>query len=173
MDAVEIRVGSFEPGLMICRSRTSKARIEARLTDLRAQAVIEAGGNYRALVATMTLVGLRVGEATSLRWRDVDLAGGKLRVAEAKTDAGVRVVDVSPGLREELAVHRAGASRTEPDDLVFCTKHGTAFNRNNIRCRAVAKAVQRANVKLAEAGYPPITGTITNHSLRRTFASLL
>jgi integrase len=32
---------------------------------------------------------LRIGEALSLRWRDVDLARGTITVRAAKTDAGV------------------------------------------------------------------------------------
>jgi integrase len=54
--------------------------------------VLEAAGSHRALVATMMLGGLRVDELIALRWRDVDLAGGTIRVARSKTDAGVRVV---------------------------------------------------------------------------------
>jgi integrase len=40
------------------------------------------------VIATMILAGLRVGELTSLRWRAVNLARGKLTVEESKTDAG-------------------------------------------------------------------------------------
>jgi integrase len=47
------------------------------------------------------------------------------------------------------------------------------LNRNNIRTRALGKAVERANAALVAAGLPPIGAGITNHSLRRTFASLL
>jgi Phage integrase family len=75
--------------------------------------------------------------------------------------------------REELTVHRADMERTEPDDLVFSTSNGTPHSQTNIRRRIVGKAVERANVKLAKAGLAPIAGPITNHSLRRTFASLL
>jgi integrase len=50
----------------------------------------------RAIVATLTLAGLRVGELCALRWRDVDLASGRLTVGDAKTDAGRRSVDLLP-----------------------------------------------------------------------------
>jgi integrase len=128
---------------------------------------------HRPLLATMILAGLRVGELTALRWRNVDLAGGTLHVAESKTDAGVREVDVSPMLREILVLHKAAGVRVGDDDLVFATRNGGQHNRNNVRCKMVHKAVERANAKLAEAGMPPIADGITNHSLRRTFASLL
>ena len=59
---------------------------------------------------------------------------------------------------QDAARSRRRASRPGPD---------------NIRCRVVAKAVERANEALAEAALPLISDGITNHSLRRTFASLL
>jgi integrase len=40
--------------------------------------------------------GLRIGECIALRWRDVDLAHGRLLVGDSKTDAGVRYVDLLP-----------------------------------------------------------------------------
>ena len=86
-------------------------------------------GGRRAMLATLTLAGLRIGELLALRWRDVDLATGKPRVGEAKTDAGRRTVDLSPALRDELATHRARTPHAEPDALVFCTRTGQAQNR--------------------------------------------
>jgi integrase len=138
-----------------------------------AQSVLDAAGRYRPLLATMILAGLRVGELTSLSWRHVDLAGAKLRVAEAKTEAGVRVVDISPMLLDELKAHKANARDSEPNALVFCTAKGTPLNRNNIRIRIVGKAVERANADLEKEGIAPIADGVTKHSLRRTFASLL
>jgi integrase len=140
------------------------------LEELRA--LLDAAGEHRALLATMSLGGLRVGEATALRWGHVDLANGRLHVADAKTDAGRRSVDLSPDLRDELAARKAGSRNTDADDLVFFTKDGRQRDRNNVRVNVLAGAIKRANVRLAEAGKPPIVG-LTNHSLRRTFASLL
>ena len=52
------------------------------------RSLLDASDKHRALLATMILSGLRVGELTELRWRDLDLAQSRLRVQEAKTDAG-------------------------------------------------------------------------------------
>jgi integrase len=134
--------------------------------------LLDAAGEHRPLLAVMALAGLRVSEACALRWRDVDLARGRLTVAESKTDAGVRVVELSPDLRDELAVYKASASRVEDDAPVFPTRRGTTRDRGNIRARVLAGAIARANAKREEDGRPPIVG-VTNHSLRRTFASLL
>jgi integrase len=136
------------------------------------QALIAAAGKYQPLIATMILAGLRVGELSSLRWRHVDLAGGKLAVADSKTDAGRRVVDVMPMLLDELKLHRADSERTGPDDLVFGTNRGTTRNRSNITRRILQPALERANAELAKVGRTPIEG-VTNHSLRRTFCALM
>ena len=51
------------------------------------QALLAAAKTHRPLIATMILAGLRVGELTALRWRDLDLASGKIRITDAKSDA--------------------------------------------------------------------------------------
>lgn len=136
------------------------------------QALLAEAGTHRALIATMILAGLRVGELSALRWRDLDLASGKLRIEDAKTDAGVRVVDLSPMLLDELKLHRADAGDPAPEALVFGTSKGTPRNRSNITRQILVPAIERANVELAKAGRTPIEG-VTNHSLRRTFCALL
>ena len=44
----------------------------------------------RALVALLCLAGLRIGEAVNLKVGQLDIHGGRLRVIDSKTDAGVR-----------------------------------------------------------------------------------
>lgn len=126
----------------------------------------------RALIAVLTLGGLRIGEALDLCWRDVSLAGQRLRVTASKTDAGVRDVVLSPALRETLTEYRAQAPHTAPDDLVFGTAAGKRDSDSNVRTRYLAPAIERANEGLERAGAEAI-GKVTPHSLRRTFISLL
>jgi len=132
-----------------------------------------ADAKRRALLATMILGGLRVGEVGALRWRDVDLARSTISVGESKTDAGVRVVDLSPDLLDELKTHRMASGSPEPDALVFLTRNGTPRDRGNVRQRVLGSTIKAANAKLAKAGKAPIQTGVTNHTLRRTFASLL
>jgi integrase len=113
-----------------------------------------------------------VRELSSLRWRDLDLAGGKLRVTDSKTDAGVRVVELTPSLLDDLKLHRAEAGNPDADALVFATRNGTARDRSNVTHRVLVPAIERANVELQKAGRKPIE-SVTNHSLRRTFCALL
>jgi len=87
-------------------------------TDLDAKPEARTAGR-RALMATLVFAGLRIGEACSLRWSDIDLAVGQISVGASKTDAGVREVRIVPVLREELTTHKMSVRSAEPDALVF------------------------------------------------------
>src|SRR3954451_14775535 len=88
-------------------------------------------GQRRALLATLVFAGLRIGEALALRWRDVDLARGTITVRAAKTDAGMRTVNVLPILRDELDAYRARVDAT-PEGRVFGSSAGNALGATNI-----------------------------------------
>jgi integrase len=158
-------------------------QIEALLgaaAELDAEAALSGGRDHRgsrpyrrALLATLVLAGLRIGELTDLRWRDVDLAGSRMRVRASKTDAGVREIDIQPALHDELAAHKARAGDAAPDDHVFSSTHGTRLEQGNIRRRTLDRAIARANERLIAAGDVPLPEGVTPHKLRHTFASIL
>jgi integrase len=159
------------------RSYLDTATQIAALLDAAGELDREARSDHRhvhrrAMLATFTFAGLRLGELLSLRWRDVDLGAGWLRVGEAKTDAGTRRVKIRGALRDELGGLKARAGGA-PDALVFATPTGRPHSPSNIRRRVLAKAVERANEGLADAREVPLPEGLTPHSLRRTFASLL
>jgi hypothetical protein len=56
---------------------------------------------------------------------------------------------------------------------VFGTTSGRPQNPSNVRNRALALSVERANELLAARGAPPLPRRLTPHSLRRTYASLM
>jgi integrase len=118
------------------------------------------------------LAGLRLGELQAMRWGDVDLLRGTIRVRQAKTDAGVRIVHMLPILRRELSRYR-GQLDPGREKLVFATATGRELGATNIRIRALARSVHQANVNLQAKGCQPLPAGLTPHSLRRTFASLL
>jgi integrase len=146
-------------------------RLMLEVDELRA--LLDGAGKHRALLAVMALAGLRVGEACALDWRDIDLARAQLHVRDAKTAAGVRRVDVSPDLLDTLKAWKADASNVAEDAPVFPTAAGTRRDRGNVRNRVLLPTIKRVNKQLAEKGLPTIGDGITNHALRRTFASLL
>jgi site-specific recombinase XerD len=107
--------------------------------------------------------GLRVGEATALLIRDVDLEAGTIRVRKSKSNSGLRTIPIAPELDLELrrwlhTLQRRGLYR--PDAPLLCTAHGTPMASQFV-WRVVKRVGERAEVK------------ISPHTLRRTFASHL
>jgi integrase len=132
----------------------------------------------RPLLATLSGAGLRIGEALALEWRDVSLGGRTLNVRESKTDAGVREVDLTPALAEELADLKSRLGALRPRDPVFpsCSTRAAdgrprPLDRQRVRRRILLPAVEAANEELHFDGIDPIR-PVTHHGLRRTFASL-
>ena len=123
----------------------------------------------RALWATAFYAGLRLGELRALRWKDVDLAAGVIRVRRSwdqrageiapKSRAGVRDVPIPAVLRAHMAAHRLAA--TTDADLVFGRTPSDPFNpvTVNLRARKAWKAAGLAPIGLHEA--------------RHTYASLM
>jgi len=107
------------------------------------------------------------------------VARGTITVRAAKTDAGVRTVNLLPVLRDELNAYAARAKH-DGNALVFGTSTGANLGATNVRKRVLGKAIEKANERLStnENGEPRtdaelIPTRLTPHSLRRTFASLL
>lgn len=132
------------------------------------------------LWATAFYAGLRRGELRALRWEDVDLARGAIRVErgwddkeaeiEPKSKKGRRVVPLTPTLRDYLAEHKMRTGRAGTD-LVFGTGPRQPFTPSNIRKRA-AKAWERANAKQREEGLPLLV-PVTLHQARHAYVSLM
>ena len=131
--------------------------------------LLEAAGFLRPIVAILAGAGLRNGEACALDWANVNLASGTLAVSEAKTDAGIRAVDLPLASREELADHKARSAN--PNGPVFPNRDGRRQTVSNVE-RRLKTVVRRANGRLAKLGIEPISEALTPHSLRRLYASL-
>ena len=127
----------------------------------------------KAIVATFVLAGPRALEVSYMRWRDVDLANGRLFIGRSKTQAGLREVGMLPILRDILAAHKATVNRSGPDDFVFPTATGGRRDKDNLRERVLSKVFERANEILEERGRVPLPKGLTPHKLRHTFASVL
>lgn len=124
----------------------------------------------RAFIAVLVFGGLRLEEATHLRWRHVDLAGGRLTIPGTKTDAAERRAALMPPLRSELA--RIRPLDADPDALVFPTATGRAMRKEHARGRIVYGAVREADAARRAAGLVPLPEGLTPHGLRHTWASM-
>lgn len=127
----------------------------------------------QAMLATLMFAGLRIGELIELRWRDVDLANGRLTIEDANADDGRRRVNVRGVLGDQLREVRARNRQAPPEAFVFPTRRGGRQDAHNFRARVLLPAIERANLSLAGRGRPPMPESITLHSLRRTFVAVL
>ena len=132
------------------------------------------GTFYRLLVDT----GLRPGEASALRWTDVDLERGAISVhrtvtrgedgeavlAEPKTSKSRRTVPLLGGLRDELVRHLDWQRERNLDvsGFVFTNQEGRMLRPWTFSTRDLDRTLKQAK----------ITKPITLYSLRHTFATL-
>jgi integrase len=142
------------------------------------------GDRFEALYILCLMCGLRQGEALALRWRDIDLDGGTLRVnlqlqrvrgggglqfSEPK-NASRRTVGLPQRAVSALKSHRkrqleeklAAGSLYRDEGLVFASGHGTPIDAQNVVNRYYKPLLKRA-------GLPPIRF----HDLRHSCLSLL
>lgn len=159
-------------------------RDAAVLTPGQAQAFLETarGDRLFALYAVAVAAGVRRGEALALRWSDVDLDAGTLRVSrtlsrtsqglaftEPKSARSRRTIPLPAALIGELRAHRtrqvaerlAAGSLWQEHGLVFPSVTGTPMDPRNA-----------ARAFTAAAGRAGLTG-VGLHTLRHTCASLL
>jgi len=124
------------------------------------------GSRYHDMLALIAATGLRRGEALALRWPDVDLEAGTLRVkgtlarvegelvvSEPKTKQSRRTLPLSPALVSLLDRHRRtqAEERLRAGNLwtdtghVFTTETGTPIDPRNV-LRAVTSAAEKAGI---------------------------
>jgi integrase len=141
------------------------------------------GQKYEALYVLSLTCGLRIGESLGLKWSDIDLDSGTLRVnrqlqrvreggglvfSEPK-NASRRTMDLPQRTVQALRTHRKRqleeklkARSYEDPDLVFATGKGTPLDAQNIINRHFKPLLKRT-------GLPNIRW----HDLRHTCATLL
>ncbi|HWC49527.1 MAG TPA: tyrosine-type recombinase/integrase [Solirubrobacterales bacterium] len=141
---------------------------------------IRVGRGYigrRVICELLGRAGLRVSELCDLKIGDVrlhDREGAQLRIIDAKTEAGERIVLVSPDLAEVIVEHidrmrRAGLP-TGPDDYLIPNTRGGRISRQRV-AKIVAAAAKLASERLRAKRLSPLPKT-TPHTLRRTYISI-
>jgi integrase len=177
-----VRVGG-RSARFLKRARPNRSFLEVdefhALLDAAGELEAEARKDFkglgrRAMLATLGLAGFRISELMDLRVAQVDLIRCRFKLADAKTEAGVREVEITLYLRDELLQHamdrRARGLPFGPSDHFFGTATGRRRDPDRFRDRILARAVERANSNHAQSGLAPLP-EITPHSLRRTWAT--
>jgi integrase len=165
------------------RSRTREFRV---LSAEEAARFLEAAKEDRlfALYVLALTTGMRLGELLALRWSDVSLETGEVRVtrkvsrikgkgltfSEPKTAKSRRSIVLAPMAVEALRQHRtaqlqerlAAGPAWEEQDLVFPNLVGRPYERQNVSQRGFKRLLQKA-------GLP----SIRFHDLRHSAATLL
>ena len=83
----------------------------------------------RTIFLTLVLTGVRRDELRELRWSDVDLLDGVLRVRGTKSAEAVRSIALSPMLVAALEAHYRQTAFTGDGEFVFChPERGTRYS---------------------------------------------
>lgn len=172
----------------VARPRVERAERRTWTVDdaRRALAAVE-GDRLEALLVLLLATGLRIGEALALRWSEVDLEAGRLRVVRSETEvggelveggpktaAGRRAVALAPSTVAALRAHRArqvledaqlgddAQARAQAEGRVFRGPRGGPLRARTLRARWWLPLLERT-------GLP----AISFHELRHTSATLL
>lgn len=129
-----------------CLKRTEVHRLLAAIEDLRERAVIE----------LLLDSGLRLNEATQLRWRDLDFEEGTIHVSHGKGDKERYAVFGASTAASLLAWRADRLFAPDPSDRVFLGERGPLSSAGMYKL--VKRVAKRAEVEM----HP--------HSLRHTFA---
>jgi len=157
-----------------CVRDLRRARPRPRdVTDHLRRMQAEDPGYYigrRAIIATLGGSGVRVSELCDIRIRDLRLhaaSGAHFRIPDAKTEAGIREVHVSPDLLEEIVAHidrlRRAGQPTEPDSSLFPNRRGRRMTRQRA-CAIVGDAATLASTHLAVRDLPALPNTSLTRS---------
>lgn len=108
----------------------------------------------RSIAGLLAFTGMRIGEVLALRWHDVDLASGSIRIRqtvyeghfdEPKTKRSNRTVPLGP---KGLAILSARKPETpNPEALIFGTRKNTPLSRRNLMRRQLTPSCDALGLK--------------------------
>jgi integrase len=123
----------------------------------------------RSGVRVSELCDLRIGQA---RVHDPD--GARFKILDAKTESGVRDVEMTPDLVEVVIEHidqlRRAGHQTGPSDPLVPNLNGGRISRQRVG-KILREAARAASDQRVAMGLPPLPA-VTPHSMRRTYISL-
>jgi integrase len=120
--------------------------------------------NYVPLIHFALATGVRGGELVRMNIGDLNLLKKEVRVADSKTEAGVRPLSLDDATIAQIAKHLAATNRTgaSPEQPIFTSPSGKRLNYGNFY-RRIFKPGCRV------AGFPDVVF----HDLRRTHGTML
>ncbi len=127
----------------------------------------------RAIIATLTASGTRNTELCVLCWQDLDFHRYKIRISAAKTNRGVREIDMTPWLREQLLTYKASLGDVRPDGPVFPTRDRSFRDKDNLNRRVIAPVGRAAATLRSKRGLAPLPTGLSAHVFRRTYITLM
>jgi len=107
----------------------------------------------RSLAWLLVLTGLRIGELLAVRWRNVDLELGTLRVTESvydghfdvpKTERSQRTIPLAAKAIQILTARKPAV--VSPEALVFASSRGTPLDRHNLTSKQLKPTCRRLNL---------------------------
>jgi integrase/recombinase XerC len=161
-----VRKGLLEsrPSIAYPKVRQKKGVV---LSPTQVQALLRSFDDEQARTAFLTflLTGLRISELQALRWRDLNLLEGRLRVEDSKTETGERSIALPPPLVTALEAHYQRTAFRGEDERVFCHPElGSAYRSDRFYKPALERAFARAGLAWPE-------GFRAAHDLRVTAAT--
>jgi integrase len=131
----------------------------------------------RPIATALGRSGVRVSELCDLRIGQIrlhDPDGARFQIPDSKTEAGIREVQMSPDLVEELVIHldrlRRAGHPTGPEAWAFPNSRRGRLSRQRA-AKIVADAGALASERTQRRGLPPLPH-VTPHTLRRTYISI-
>jgi integrase len=125
------------------------------LTHVEVDNLATESGSYRTLVLVLAYCGLRWGEATGLRVRDVDLMRRRLHVQQAAVEISGKITYGTPKTHQSREVSLpaflyddvvTATSGKGPDALVFTSPEGGPISISNFRSRTWLPALKRSGL---------------------------
>ena len=171
--AIKWRLMTWNPAELVDLPRRV-ARKPRFLTVEEAERLLDTvrGDRLEALYVMALSLAMREGELLGLRWSDIDLAAGELRITnqlqngqlvDVKSAASHRWLPMPEIVRAALVAHREHERLTSIDRLVFTSTVGTPIGARNL--------LRAFKVHLRRAGLPE--KEIRFHDLRHSAATFL